>query len=141
MKKILAFILSLLMLLCSASAMAEEIDISSMSLDELVELQGKIASRINELLGTSSDAMYLGEYVCGIDIKSGRYLLTALERESPFMIKLYADASMEDAGDSLVHESIYGGETYDLEIEDGMILVVYRGGAIVTPRTKPSWAP
>lgn len=141
MKRIFAFILSFLVFLFAASAIAEEMDISSLTLDELIELQGKITSRINEALSASSDVIYMGEYVGGVDIKPGRYLVTGLEEKFQFGMCLYADTSAMDSDDYLINKGLFGGETYDLEIEEGMVLEVYRGSAIVTSHAKPSWAP
>ncbi len=141
MKRIFTFVLSLLVFLCAASAVAEEIDISSLTLDELVELQGKITSRVNDLLGAPSDVMYMGKYVGGVDIKAGRYWLTALVSESYFDMYLYEDASAMDDYNPSINQILHDGDICEIEIKDGMILLVSKGSAMITPRTKPSWVP
>ena len=63
MKKILGMLLVLVLgLSLMAAALAEEIDISGLSLDELVALQGKVNDRIAELGGEVAPAEEAPEY-------------------------------------------------------------------------------
>lgn len=138
MKRILVLALVFLMLF-SVSALGEEIDFSAMSLDELVGLRNSITVEINQRIGDyTADTMYQGDYTVGVDITTGVYLLTAITQDAPFSIRLYENANRETI---IINEHILIGNTYYLELKDGMLLDVYNGAATITPSTKPSWAP
>lgn len=138
MKRILALALGFLMLF-AVPALGEEIDFSAMSLDELVDLRNCITVEINQRMGDYSvDTMYQGDYTVGVDITAGVYLLTAIMQDVPFSIRLYENENRETI---IINEHILNGNTYYLDLKDGMVLDVYNGAATITPSAKPSWAP
>ena len=78
MKKILSFVVVMMLFSISAFAVGENIeqDLSAYTLEELTELRNSIDAEINNRLSDfSSDLIYMGEYVACVDIKSGTYLL------------------------------------------------------------------
>lgn len=143
MKKIIVTIVVMMLLSVSAVANGENIglDLSTYTLDELLEIRDSVNSEINgRLAGTFSDEMYQGEYVVGVHIKSGIYLLGGADDNEYFSFHLYTDEEMER--DNLIcNESLSYGDQYYVELTDGMMLYVYSGKGIVTPWVKPSWAP
>ena len=141
MKKIIVAIVVMILLSVSAVAIGENIglDLSTYTLDELLEIRDSINSEINErLVGTSSEEMYQGEYVVGVHIKSGAYLLGGASDNDYFSFFLYND---EVEGEIICNESLSYGDQYYIELTDGMMLEVYSGKGTVTQWAKPSWAP
>lgn len=141
MKKFIAMALALLCL--AVPAIAEEIDLSSMNLTELLKLHEQLDASIQEQFDCSLDSngLYQGIYVVGKDIKAGRYLLTSVSK-TYFMCHLYEDMSHKEAHDGGQHETIIGiGDTLQLKLEDGMVLVVDQGSASVKPVPEAEWAP
>lgn len=73
---------SVLSMLISSKAIASEIDLSGMSLDELVTLKNSVMEEIDSRIGDSGDTIGAGVYVVGEDIKEGSYLITVDNNES-----------------------------------------------------------
>lgn len=143
MKKILSFVVVMMLFSISAFAVGENIeqDLSAYTLEELTELRNSIDAEINNRLSDfSSDLIYMGEYVVGIDIKSGIYLLEGASDDEYFSFDLYADKDKE-RNDLICSEILSDGEQYYVELTDGMLLSVDNGKGTVIPWTKPSWAP
>lgn len=141
MKKFIAMALALMCL--AVPAMAEEIDLSSMNLTELLKLHEQLDASIQEQFDCSLDgnSLYQGIYVVGKDIKAGRYLLTSVSK-TYFMCHLYEDMPHKEAHDGGQHETIISiGDTLQLKLEDGMVLVVDQGAASVKPVPEAEWAP
>lgn len=141
MKKFIALALALLCL--ALPAMAEEIDLNSMTLAELLKLHEQLDAAIQEQYDCilDSNGIYQGVYVVGTDIKAGRYLLTSVSK-TYFMCHLYEDMEHKTAHDGGQHETITGiGDTLQLKLEEGMILVVDQGAASVKPVSEAEWAP
>ena len=84
--------------------------------------------------------MYQGEYVVGIHIKSGIYLLENASDDGYFSFHLYSGAEIEREN-LICNESLSDGDQYYVELTDGMMIYVYNGKGTVTPWVKPSWAP
>ena len=143
MKKILSFVVVMMLFSISAFAVGENIeqDLSAYTLEELTELRNSIDAEINNRLSDfSSDLIYMGEYVAGVDIKSGTYLLESASDDGFFSFHLYADKDKE-RDDLICNENLSDGERCYMDLKDGMLLYVYSGKGTVLPWTKPSWAP
>ena len=141
MKKFIALVLALLCL--SVPALAEEVDLSSMDLATLLKLHAELDSAIQEKFDCELDAngLYQGIYVVGKDIKAGRYLLT-MTTKTYFMCHLYEDMTHKEAHDGGQRETLLAvGETLQLTLEDGMVLVIDQGAVSVKMVSKADWAP
>lgn len=141
MKKFISMVLALLCL--ALPAMAEEMDLNNMSLADLLKLHEQLDTAIQEQFDCvlDSDGIYQGVYVVGTDIKAGRYLLTSVSK-TYFMCHLYEDMEHKTAHDGGQHETITGiGDTLQLKMEDGMVLVVDQGAASVKLVPEANWAP
>lgn len=74
MKRFLGVLLTMLML--AVPAIAEELDLSAMSTDELIVLRDQVTSELKNRSVFDADEINEGVYVTGRDIKSGTYEFT-----------------------------------------------------------------
>lgn len=144
MKKLLAVLVALFMLV--PVALAEEIDLTKMTTEELEKLQQNI---VLELIsrGVSTDNVILkGLYVVGKDIKAGKYQITALDENPGQRVFLFpSEESLKAAMETKVlpKEAVeynpYNSAVY-ITFEDGAAFVV-EGSSMMIKEAKPSWAP
>lgn len=156
MKRILSLALGILMLF-SVSAIGEEIDTSSMSLDELVSLRTQIQNEITNRLFASSSVINSGVYLVGKDIKAGQYEIDYEKAQVCLKVALFknetryesyrrfSNASNEIERDMLTKYSlsvqyVYEGGSCYVGLEDGMVMTV-SGGSGILNEIKPVWAP
>lgn len=78
MRKVMAVVFALVIMTCSSFSMAEGIDISTLSDDELVVLMARVQEEIvaRHIEGTANLAG--GTYIVGKDIPAGSYIYTCL---------------------------------------------------------------
>ena len=78
MRKVMAVVFALVIMTCSSFSMAEGIDISTLSDDELVALMARVQEEIvaRHVEGTANLAG--GTYIVGKDIPAGSYIYTCL---------------------------------------------------------------
>ena len=135
--------------------MADSIDLSDYSYNDLITLQDEIAEELKSR-GQNSP-ITSGVYVVGKDIKAGIYSLTCLTIDDKsyngrLIIHSYEDESQynKHKTDSSLYDWIQGSkvlfemnidQTVTMKLEDGEILVVKYGKALCVPEAKPSWAP
>lgn len=137
MKKILAALMMCILL--AVPAFAETVDLSSMSLDELIQLRDAVQNEISARIGSDSMAIASGKYIVGTDIKAGYYLLVV-----DSVVVKYVDLSLVwlDESRDDVWEQLREGETYYLKLEDGMKLVLENvASAHLEAIAAPEWAP
>ena len=136
------FLILALLIVLSVPALAEPVDYSSMTLEQLIEMRAAINREIDAWIGTSATAIYSGVFVVGKDIKPGRYVLI-LEKglkyptaSTYFGTEKYADDSQYQA-----YELRDGESTY-IELVEGMTFTLDQITiAYLQPLTKPDWAP
>lgn len=133
MKKMFLIALILCLLPCmsvSSSALAENsIDISRMSIEELLSLKDEITAE----LYTRGKGVFLpkGEYVCGQDIAPGSYIITFFENDSNLSnvtitvfnspkAKVQYDGAYEDyqLKWDILEETILSGSSVSIEVPD-----------------------
>lgn len=150
MKKTLAILAALTMAItpvaCADTALAPKIDISELTLDELVALHEDVDARIKELTecDVDADVIYIGEYIVGKDIAAGTYLFRCNETNDnnyDFFYELYRDIDEKEAYNTLQRDGGENGDIFQLTLEDGMILSITSGQALVQKAAKASWAP
>ena len=110
MRKVMALLFALVIMACSSFSMAEGIDISTLSDDELVALMARVQEEIvaRHIEGTANLAG--GTYIVGKDIPAGSYIYTCL-------------ASGEDWGNVTIYSEKVEGDQLFWEVvaapEDG----------------------
>lgn len=81
MKRIISVLLIILLAL-TGSATASEIDLDSMSFDQLLELRGQIDDRLRTMYPLYDYILEEGNYFVGIDLPEGKVLLSRLTIEN-----------------------------------------------------------
>ncbi len=151
MKKLFSALLAVLML-CTASASAKTIDLSSMSYDELVALKDQINLALWESEKWEEVTVPQGVYQVGADIPAGHWTIKASETDSYASAYVKCgktlsankkDLEWDDyyASASLVSDKSKGynpitdiTET-DFELENGMYVIVEYSSVVFTPYT------
>lgn len=100
MKKILFLLVALL--LVGSLALAESIDLGSLTDDELLALHQKIEDTIDERGLSSNMHLPNGEFVVGVDIKPGKYVIHVPAERGSGWIYIYANEEKKKSNDALV---------------------------------------
>ena len=121
MKKLLSFLFAWIILFSVASA---DVDLSSISYNELIALQRSITAEIMSRPEWKEVKVPAGQWKVGEDIPAGTYCLKALE--SSVLIVIWRYEIDNYSNDGLVfNEVIRGGEQYGkLTLQDGWIVVI-----------------
>ena len=121
MKKLLSFLFAWIILFSVASA---DVDLSSLSYNELIALQRSITAEIMYRPEWKEVKVPAGQWKVGEDIPAGTYCLKALE--SSVLIVIWRYEIDNYSNDGLVfNEVIRGGEQYGkLTLQDGWIVVI-----------------
>lgn len=137
MRKLLAILM--ICTLLTTPAFAETVDLSSMSLDELIQLRDAVQNEIFARIGSDPMTIASGKYIVGTDIKAGYYLLVidSVAVKYVDLSLIWLDESHDD-----VWEQLREGETYYLKLEDGMKLTLENvASAHLEAIAAPEWAP
>lgn len=137
MKKL--FVMFMVLMLISATALCEGYDLVNMTLDELVslrrELNAEIASRIN----FDPMAIYEGEYIVGLDIQPGEYLVYNDDQKFG-AIQIIVEYPAESDREALIAR-ILKDRPYYLKLEDESIVKVTNvSSAHIEIIATPEWA-
>lgn len=143
------FISMVLVLLCLAlPAMAEEIDLSGMDLPTLLKLHEQLDAAIQEQVDCllDSNSIFQGVYVVGKDIKPGYYLVTCIvdsedEGNFDFFYELYDSEETYTKHNRSMFDRFNAGGSTQLNLQDGMVLRIVNGTALIQETDKPAWAP
>jgi hypothetical protein len=139
MKKLLALVLGLLLLV--VPALAEETDLAALSLEELVALRERIDAEIAARIPVNEAPFYTGIYVVGRDIKAGVYVIDweALqpidgEISGKFEGNLFAnEANFQEniTAYRVIYSTFYNQTegSWAITLTDGMVLTVTIEGA------------
>lgn len=161
MKKFLTYLFMSVMLM-SATVCAEEteastvdIDLESMTSEELLSLKEAVMSEIN----SRDDLVEIipqGAYVTGVDIKEGDYLLTTRNDEIVYVgvfgseddyaqyLKWKADSENEKRPTIETDASLWTDEdSVTVRLKENNVLYISTNNAVITSTedNKPSWAP
>ena len=122
MKKALSLFLAFMFII--TSAVAETIDVSTFSDEELTaltqQLQAELFKRHSAGTGVSVPP---GRYTAGADLPAGRYQVIVNEDVMAEIVEVYTDSS-DKYGKSYWLGSLYGGTTANITLEDGNILEI-----------------
>ena len=111
MRKVMALLFALVIMACSSISLAEGIDISTLSDDELVALMARVQEEIvaRHIEGTANLAG--GTYIVGKDIPAGSYIYTCLASGEDWgNVTIY---SKKGEGDQLFWEVVSAPEDGD----------------------------
>lgn len=149
MKKLLCFLASVLILVSSAMAAPETIDLETMSFDELKALE----SRLIMALWHSPEATYAyvpaGAYLIGEDIMPGEWTLTAMAGEFTtvkIVEKVDRTGTKEAVGAAVYYKTVlcssvhpyyekYPNETAVVTLPEGAWLIIEQSTVAFTRRT------
>lgn len=151
MKKRVGIILSVI--LASTMTMTpvyatESIDLDSMSVEDLQELQKEISKKLEEKGEDGTwDTIPQGIYKVGTDIKAGQFKVEAIK--DTVSIKLYESEDVykeDDYGYDARYPLYYDKETGEsdsafLSLSDGQIVAIEYGSAFIKEVTNASWMP
>ncbi len=134
MKKFAATVL-LFVLLFSVSL--SEVDISGMSVEELMALRLQIDEKIGYPIQ--------GDFVTGVDIKEGYYRITYIDnRENiPYDERAYIVHYKDELRNDKVSpsRSLNPGDTYIIHLVEHNVLRVNYASVLLIPMEDPSWKP
>lgn len=144
-KKIAGTTLALTMAV-SGTALAADIDLTGMSLDELVELQNNIVAEIDSRTDVGKDVIPCGVYVVGTDIKEGSFKLSTDEDnytdvlvfEDEDTYKTYA--ADHKAVNPLFSAFVGLSGSTTVNLKTGEVLYIYSGEMIIE-ESNASWMP
>lgn len=137
-------------LLAATPVMASDIDLTSMSTEDLVALKDSINTEIANRGG--DNVIGEGVYIVGTDIKAGSFKVTAMKGYDGYTTFYIFKDSAEyeeykggnyDVGDCVVDLDSYEEGDIDsgnLTLKEGEVLYVYRGNAVIE-EVNPSWKP
>lgn len=141
MKRILAIVILFVLVCFSTSAFAElNIDLDSLSYEEMLELRYELDQRLSNDPASHS-YIYKGNYYVGLDIKEGIYLLTRVKDTGKSTLLYTYDKTVEPRV-SIDHS--YGlkmGESIRLNLRENMVLVIDTGIFEIQELDKAPWAP
>lgn len=124
MKKVASLLLAVALLTTPIFAFAE-LDVASMSLDELVSLWKQIDKEISKRMADAQSTytlIYPSVYVVGKDIKAGEYVFTNTGDEWSQINWWPTEEAHEN--ESYTFEVLYSGDIYRLVLTDGMVFEI-----------------
>ena len=72
-------LLASVLMLCSVCLAEVDIDVSSLTIEELLELRKLVSTEINMRLQVTEDVFYPYDYIVGEHIPAGSYIVTCVE--------------------------------------------------------------
>lgn len=148
MKKVLSIVL--VFVLCASIALAESIDFTAMTTEELVALYQELQAELVERIGLDvTNRIGRGSYVVGKDIKAGYYDFVCLDTDyfdsgSPnndIYIYLLTGDTAADLGDRIYWEQRFAvGAHVTFNLKDGTLLEI-DGCSGELNEISPSWLP
>lgn len=132
MKKFLCLLVALLLI--GSIALAESIDLSAMTDDDLLALKDQVNQTLSDRGITREFVVTSGIYVGGSDIRPGRYTLTATSENGMVQVAIGKDSESLNSNDGILYmDSDYINEgddpkTFSLSIADGNVLVIKGDG-------------
>lgn len=132
------FIMVVILVMLTSTVLAGGIDLSTLTLDELVNLRNNINTEIY-IRGEGEDSeIFTGTYIVGVDILQGTYAVKCLTPElSSNMINVIV---YDKDDDQVSWVDIHLGREGFVSLKDGQTLKLCYGGGTIR-EVHPSWAP
>lgn len=142
MKKILVLLIVFVMAFSTLTfAGVEDINLSEMSLDELVALRSSITEEISARLGDAG-TIDMGLYEVGKDIKAASFEVTGLEgAEDTAYVIIFDNREDLDATKTLQVHYIADGDSAVINLKEGQWLRINNYGPVGIQEIKPTYAP
>ena len=137
MKKIIAIVFAIMITTCSV--FAADIDLSSLSLDELLELRTQLNEIINEQI-PADNTIGEGRFLVGSDIKEATFNFTCIDESIDIFVYNSPEELKKNIFSYINHVSLEKGEAGTVTLKDGQLLKIEDGNALIE-EVKPSWAP
>ena len=114
--------------------LAEDIDISSLTKEQLIELRDKVEFALFGCSLSDGIDIPLGNNIGGVDIPVGTYVLTSEKSDKEYLI-IFASYKSETEKDKYVDRINFteAGETVKITVTDGMLLSfgkIVAGGSV-----------
>lgn len=142
MKKLFVAVVAVCMLI-GTSVYAHDVDLKSLSDDDLLQLKEDVILEIKDRGIAMSDVLSKGFYVAGKDIAAGRYTVTPAEGIEKIRDAICDSEEAYDNGKGNASKwiNLAAGESSTIELKDGEVFVVIEGDTLVTVEEKSSLAP
>ena len=152
MKRVCSFLLVLSMMMIPMLACTESIDLTGMSLDELVKLQERVTMAMWQTNEWQEVTVPAGLYTVGVEIPSGKWTITATP--NAYMATVKVGTKLNSDGNSISYsgsESVYLYGTnnwayneskmnsWTVTLKDGMYISL-EAAAVFTPYSGPSFS-
>jgi hypothetical protein len=152
-KRILSTLLCLILMAPAAMAEPQTVDLDTMTLEELQELQLRVVAAMWKTDGWQSVEVPEGAYEIGVEIPAGKWTLTPREGEYvtiQVVSKLNATGTREannaqtyayqviTSASSFMHDD-YPSESFTITLEKGMFIIIDDAPVIFTPPAGPSF--
>lgn len=140
MKRFLCLLVTLL--LVGSFGLAEAIDLSSMTDEELLALKEQVNQAVSDRGLIKEFQLTSGIYIGGVDIKPGRYTLIATDANDMVSIGLGVDTDALDSDKGILFmdtEYFHEGDepkTYSLSIAEGNVLVIKAKGSMTIEKAE-----
>ena len=141
MKKLLALVLSLALCLVGVAALAQDIDLSAMSFDELVTLRDQITTEITSRTEWKEVTVPPGMYEIGVDIPEGYWMITIEDGVATIQYGSTPNESkteIEYSGRTFNEVIGKNDPGYSIDMKDGNFVYIGREPVIFTPYIRPS---
>lgn len=142
MKKILSAMLAIGLASIPVVAESPSVDLSSMTLDELVELRDRVNFEIDYRICVSDSTIGRGTYTVGVSIAPGVYEFTATEVEmgAGSECRIYVYGTDDKENPKIGIYDIPVGSPSVIELIDGDTLEI-RGGSGFLKKASKTWMP
>ena len=113
MKRIVCLYIALTIVLCGI-AFAENINIDSLSIKELLDLQSQIDHKIVDLSPYENCVLYEGKYIAGKEIEAGTYVFDCVLVQENIFDQCYVHLYCldDDTGEYVENKTIWGANLY-----------------------------
>ena len=133
MKKLFAALI-VLALLCPV-VLAEDVDLSGMSFEDLLDLRAAVDRAIWASDGWQEVEVPAGVYVIGEDIPAGRWTVSPSSRMSTFTLYPQKSDYTDNTYDYIAIQILNDSESYTLECNDGNCLEIGGAALVFKPFT------
>ena len=143
MKKILSILIALICCFSSVT-LAESIDFSSMTTDELLAIHKQIVVELQLRFSDFAATLYSGQYIVGTDIKPGSYLVSNADTESFMLIAMFptyeafedylgwkSQNKLEETSNRFTY--LFPGEEVSISLRETEVLFVEDGNCQKSP--------
>ncbi|MBR6569173.1 MAG: hypothetical protein IKK75_01845 [Clostridia bacterium] len=128
-KKLLLLLMTIIVLTSATFAVAEELDLSQLTFDELIELRTKITLEMQSRPEAEDIVLGVGEYVVGRDLNPGSYyLIYESGNMAPGYVSVYSDETKSTRILRMETEtSTYDVYTLSSLVEGNVVVVEHNG--------------